>query len=249
MNPVERRDSILNALKVDGKVDINKLSESLDVSPMTIRRDLLQLEKEGLLIRIHGGAVLPKPLISEIPFSTKEERQIEQKKQIASKTLSLIKEGQIIILDSGTTTLELAKLLKPRKNITIITNDIKIAAELVDSELKVLITGGELQNDIGALHGPATHHFLKNIHVDLFFLGAHALDIDAGVTAPTLEKSLVKQLMIGAAESTWLLADSSKFKQKAFSKVCDLKSLSGFITDNEVPKARREELDEYIQII
>ncbi|RYG72412.1 DeoR/GlpR transcriptional regulator [Lentibacillus lipolyticus] len=249
MHPTNRRDFIMKAVQEEGKVDINDLSDELNVSAMTIRRDLVQLEEDGKLIRTHGGAVLPKPLITETPFSTKQSKQTEQKKLIAKKTLPLIKAGQTIILDSGTTTLELARLLAPRDDITVITNDIKIAAELIDSQLKVLVAGGELQNNVGALYGPQTHQFLKNIHVDTFFLGAHAIDMEAGITSPTFEKSLIKQLMIEAAETTWLVADSSKFEQKAFSKVCDFDQLSGFVTDEDISDDRNEQLSSRIKII
>ncbi|MEN2767160.1 DeoR/GlpR family DNA-binding transcription regulator [Ornithinibacillus xuwenensis] len=249
MQPSERRNWVLEKIQVEGKVEIDQLATELDVSPMTIRRDLDQLEEEGHVIRIHGGAVGAKPLITETPFLTKESRYIEQKRFIANKALSLVQEGQTILLDSGTTTLELAKLLKGKSNLTIITNDIKIAAELVDSKLKVIVTGGELQNDVGALFGPQTHSFLKQIHVDLFFLGAHAIDMEAGITSPAFEKSLVKQLMIRAAESTWLIADSSKINERAFSKVCDLKDLTGFITDDNLSDKARNTLQDIIEIL
>ncbi|SHG26420.1 DeoR/GlpR family DNA-binding transcription regulator [Ornithinibacillus halophilus] len=249
MQPNKRREWILQLLKDNGKVEIDELARELDVSTMTIRRDLDQLEEDGQVIRIHGGAVLPKPLITETPFITKESKRMDQKRAIANKAISYIKDGQTILLDSGTTTLELARLLKQRENLTIITNDIKIAAELLDSQLRVIVTGGELQNDVGALFGPQTHQLLKDIHVDLFFLGAHAIDLKAGVTSPTFEKSLVKQLMIQSAENTWLLADSSKIQQKAFSKVCDLKEINGFITDNEISIDTKKELSEFIEVL
>lgn len=249
MQPAERRALVIQKIQVEGKVEIDQLSAELDVSPMTIRRDLDQLEEEGKVIRVHGGAVGTKPLITETPFLTKESRNTEQKRFIAQKALSFIKEGQTILLDSGTTTLELARLLKAHKNLTIITNDIKIAAELVDSKLKVIVTGGELQNDVGALFGPQTHHFLKNIHVDIFFLGAHAIHHETGITSPTFEKSLVKQLMMGAAERTLLLADSSKIGERAFSKVCDLKDITGFITDDNISNEARERLADSIEIL
>lgn len=160
-----------------------------------------------------------------------------------------MRDGQIILLDSGTTTLEIARLLKVKQDLTVITNDIKIAAELVDSKLKVIVTGGELQNDVGALFGPQTHHFLKNIHADLFFLGAHAIDLQAGIMSPTFEKSLVKQLMMEAAESTWLVADSSKIGERALSKVCDLQSLTGFITNEHISEEVKDQLSEIMPII
>jgi len=248
MHPKERREEILNILQRDGKVEINELSKRMNVSPMTIRRDLALLENEKQVLRVSGGAVLLKPLITETPFSTKEGIRSEQKKLIAEKAISFVHDGQTILLDSGTTTLEIAKLLKQKQNITVITNDIKIAGELMVSDLKVILTGGELQKDVGALFGPQSIALLKEINVDIFFLGAHAIDIKAGVTAPTFEKSKIKQHMVDAAEVTYLVADSSKLHRKAFSKVCDLSSLSGFITDNEITASDKKLLSEKIQI-
>lgn len=249
MNPLERKDTIMQILNETGKVEIDDLSAQLNVSSMTIRRDLAALEKEGRLIRVHGGAVLPKPLVQETSFSQKESIKLEQKKEIANKAASFIKAGQTIILDSGTTTLEIAKLLKQRNNITVITNDINIAAFLLDSELRVIVTGGELQNDVGTLYGPQTHAFLKNVYVDIFFLGAPAVDINAGITSPSLEKSLMKQLMIQAAEATWLVADTTKLDTKAFSKVCNLEDLTGFITDETITSEQNKQYSNYIKII
>lgn len=249
MQPSQRRDVVMEQINRNGKVEIEALSRKLQVSPMTIRRDLAQLEEEGNVIRIHGGAILSKPLINETPFSTKESQKREQKMQIAKKALPFIKDGQTILLDSGTTTLEIARLLKTKENISVITNDIKIAAELVDSKLKVIVTGGELQNDVGALYGPITHRLLQNIHVNTFFLGAHAVDITAGVTSPTFEKSLIKQLMIDVAESTWIVTDSSKMNQKAFSKVCSLSELTGLITEDDISNEIKAAFSDYIEIL
>ena len=248
MHPTKRRDSILQLLHQEGKVEINDLSKKFDVSPMTIRRDLHLLEDEKKLLRVNSGAVLAKPLITETPFSTKESIRTAQKKLIAEKALSFVHEGQAILLDSGTTTLEIAKLLKQKNNLTIITNDIKIAAELMDSNLKVILTGGELQKDVGALFGPQSLALLHEINVDIFFLGAHAIDFEKGITSPTFEKSYMKQRMIEAAETTYLVADSSKLYQKAFSKVCDLSTLTGFITDDEIDVNDKIQLSEVIRI-
>ncbi|MGP4082311.1 DeoR/GlpR family DNA-binding transcription regulator [Pseudalkalibacillus sp. R45] len=236
MSPSQRREKIISHVNETGKVDIEQLSEMFKVSQMTIRRDLVQLEQDGKLIRTHGGAVSPRSLTLETPYLNKETKNVFEKRAISKKAVEFIPNGSSILLDSGTTTLELARQLVNREDLTIITNDIKIASELVDSSLKVIVTGGDLQNNVGALFGAHTQEFLRGIHVDLFFLGAHAIDIQAGVTAPTLEKALVKKLMMEAAEETWLLADSSKINHKAFSKVCSLANLKGFITDNRGKK-------------
>ncbi len=232
MSPSQRREKIISHVNETGKVDIEQLSEMFKVSQMTIRRDLVQLEQDGKLIRTHGGAVSPRSLTLETPYLNKETKNVIEKRNISKKAVEFIPNEASILLDSGTTTLELARQLVNRKDLTIITNDIKIASELVDSSLKVIVTGGDLQNNVGALFGAQTQEFLRGIHVDMFFLGAHAIDIQAGVTAPTLEKALVKKLMMEAAEETWLLADSSKINHKAFSKVSSLADLNGFITDN-----------------
>jgi len=231
MLPLERRNWIEVQIIKYGKVDIEELAKRLDVSTMTIRRDLAELEKLGKVIRTHGGAISPESLIRELPYSFKEGKNLEQKKAIAQRAVSLIPKNSRIILDSGTTTLELAKLLKFRSDLTVVTNDIKIAAELIESDLHVIVTGGELQNNVGALYGGPTIHFLENTHVEIFFLGANAVDLQFGVSTPTLEKSLIKQLMMNAAETTWLLADSSKFGKKAFSSICPISKLEGIITD------------------
>src|SRR5699024_8479968 len=127
-----------------------------------------------------------------------------EKRQIARKAVELIRDDATILLDSGTTTLEIAKMLKNRNDITVITNDIKIAAELMDSEVRVIVAGGELQNNIGALFGPVSEGMLREVHVDVLFLGAHAFHHGVGITAPTHEKASIKKLMIKAAETTWV---------------------------------------------
>ncbi|MCM3717818.1 DeoR/GlpR family DNA-binding transcription regulator [Fictibacillus phosphorivorans] len=247
--PKERRNEILKQLNAKGKIDIEDLVRELNVSAMTVRRDLAYLEENNKIIRTHGGAILNKPLVVESSFASKEGKFNAQKKWIAQKAVELIQEHSTILLDSGTTTLEIAKLLKEKKTITVITNDIKIAAELIDSNVKVIVTGGELQNKVGTLFGPVTEQILKHIHVDLFFLGAHAIDVKAGVTAPTFEKASIKKLMIEASEKTWLVADSSKFDQKSLTKACDLQQISGVITDYSLTHDLKEKLSEYLDVV
>jgi len=247
--PKERRTWILEQLSKDEKIDIDQLAEQLNVSAMTIRRDLSILEEEEKIIRTFGGAILNKPLIHETPFLTKEGKYSRQKREIARKAVTLIQEHSTILLDSGTTTLEIARLLKDKKNLTVVTNDIKIAAELMDSEVKVIVAGGELQNTVGALFGPLTEQILKNIHVDLFFLGAHAVHVEAGITVTTFEKASIKKLMIEAAGTTWMVADSSKFDQKSFTKVCDLSDLDGLITDDGLSSEDLEKIKEHLKVV
>lgn len=237
MLPLERRKWIEVQMLQAGKIDIDEASKTLKVSAMTIRRDLKELEHEGKVIRTHGGAVSPNSLTDEVAYSSKESKNISHKRMIALKAVSFVKENATIIIDSGTTTLEVAKILKARNDLTIVTNDIKIASELIESSNKVIVTGGEMQQEIGALFGATTQQILEVIHADLLFLGAHAVSFDHGVTAPTFEKSLIKQMMIKAADKTWLLADHSKLEKQAFAKVCSFDKLEGIISDTEIDQS------------
>lgn len=249
MQPEERRNYILDRLKENEKVEIEELEKVLNVSSMTIRRDLKHLEAEDKIIRTHGGAILKEPLVMESPFKTKKEKNIKEKQQIAEKAVQLIKNHSTVILDSGTTNLEIAKRIKQKEGLTVFTNDIKIAAELMESDIRVIVTGGELQNNVGALFGPLTENLLKDIHVDIFFLGAHAVHLDVGVMAPTLEKAKLKRLMINASDATWLVTDSSKINQKSLIKVCDIQDIDGVITDSNIPKDIEEEFKQKTQVI
>ncbi|WP_231887827.1 DeoR/GlpR family DNA-binding transcription regulator [Fictibacillus phosphorivorans] len=247
--PKERREHILQQLNTNGKIEIEDLVNELNVSAMTIRRDLAFLEETDQIIRTHGGAILNKPLVVESSFRTKEGKFNDRKRAIAERAVQFIQDHSTILLDSGTTTLEIAKLLKDKTTITVVTNDIKIAAELLDTNVKVIVTGGELQNTIGTLFGPLTEQMLRGIHVDLFFLGAHAIHSQAGITAPTYEKASIKKLMIEASEKTWLVADSSKFDQKSLTKVCDLNQIHGLITDQHILDETEKILNEYLEVV
>lgn len=232
MIPKERQSRILRALQEEGRVEIDSLATNLSVSPMTIRRDLGMLEERGECIRTHGGAVLTKLNITETPYMTKESQHLFEKRMIAEEAVRWVRDVSTILLDSGTTTLEIAKRLPEDHTLTVITNDVRIAAYLVDTHHHVIVTGGELQQKVGALFGPLTEQLLRDIHVELFFMGAHAIHPDAGITAPTIEKAKLKHLMIHAAEQTWVVADSSKFQQKSFAKVCDLNEVNGVLTNS-----------------
>lgn len=249
VSPQERRRRIIELIEEDGKVEIVKLSESLEVTPMTIRRDFDVLERQKKLIRTHGGAVGPQVLVVEQTFQSKSEKAILEKKAIAREAITFIREGMTVLLDSGTTTLEIAKLLKRFNHLTVITNDIKIAVELMDSPFEIIVLGGRLQTDVGALFGSLAEETLKNIHVDLLFLGAPAVHASFGITAPTIEKAALKRAMNKTAAQIILVADSSKFNQKAFSKVCGLEDVTTIITDTYLSEELKEGYGEFVDII
>ncbi|MDQ0217697.1 DeoR/GlpR transcriptional regulator [Peribacillus cavernae] len=248
MLPLERKLQILKQIEKDGKVEIEELVDRLNVSSMTIRRDLNHLEKEGKIVRTHGGALPANVLIAETPYIDKSVTKTEQKRSIARYAATLIPTNSNIILDSGTTTLEIAKEIKMRDDLTIVTNDLKIAAELLDCPSQVICTGGSLQKGVGAMFGPHAQSILKQIRVDILFLGTHAIDLRAGLSAPTMEKALIKQMMIESASKTWVAADSSKFNKCSFSQVCPLQSVEAIITDSELSDTDEKLFNEYVKI-
>lgn len=233
MLPLERRRLILERIHREGKVQIKQLSKALDVSQMTVRRDLDRLESEGKIVRTHGGAITAQPLTSETPYLNKVSRHTPQKRAIAKVAVQMIPEGATILLDSGTTTLEIARSLVWRDDLKIVTNDITIAHELLESKSHVILTGGDMQRGVGALTGPHAQHLLGHIRVDLLFLGVHAIHSKAGITAPNMDKALIKRMMVEAANETWVVADTSKFSQRSFAHVCSLSHIDGIITSGD----------------
>ncbi|GAK00602.1 DeoR/GlpR family DNA-binding transcription regulator [Geomicrobium sp. JCM 19055] len=244
MHANERKNKIISLTNDSQKVEIEELAKNLNVSTMTIRRDLTELENQGHLIRVHGGAVPVKELVAEVPYTNKASINLSEKKQIALLALDYIPENGRILMDSGTTTLEIIRLIKHRRDLTIITNDIKLAMECIDDPIEIILTGGEMQQGIGACTGPVAENFLSTIHADLFFLGAHAIHPKAGITAPTLEKANIKKKMIEASEMTVLVADSTKFNLKSFASVCSLNVITYAITNDNLSD---EQLEEYTQ--
>lgn len=231
MIPIERRQKILFLVNEAGKLEIDEIVGELKVSAMTIRRDLSALEKEGKLIRIHGGAVSLKSLKTETPYISKISHQVREKQLIAQEAIKLIPEGASVFLDSGTTTLEIASLLKQRSDLQIVSNDLNILQVLLHSPSTIVATGGNLQSGLGVFYGPHAEELLRSINIDILFLGAHAIDLDKGISTPTMEKAMFKKMMIKTAKKTWVVSDSSKFNKYSFAHVCDLSEVEGVITD------------------
>lgn len=205
------------------------------VSPMTVRRDLQILEDQGYLIRTHGGAVANDDLlIKEVSYQEKAIANVEIKQRIALAASKLVKPGHTIILDAGTTNMQLAKLLAETQNLKIVTNDILIAAYLYPyKNIQVYCCSGIVQPDTGCLVGSNAIDFFANILADMVFLGASAFDLTYGVTTPTLDKARLKQQMLMSAKKKILMCDSSKYGKESFAKICSLHDLDRIITDKE----------------
>lgn len=233
----ERRQYILALAQKHGRVLVDELSESLGISRITIRKDLDYLESRGLLYRTHGGALLPgSGTLSDPSLKEKEGLHSSEKQRIAAAAVELIQEGCCILLDSGTTTTAIARLLKRFSHLTIITNAVNIAAELNGTNFEVLLTGGSLRKNSFSLVGPLAEETLRDIHADVLFLGVDGFDLEAGLTTPNVMESRVNRAMVKAASMVVVVCDSTKFNRRSLAKIVDVDMIHHVITDSNLPK-------------
>lgn len=244
----ERHNKIVQLIKSGQPVKVLKLSKLFTVSEATIRRDLQELEDLGLLQRTHGGAVSSQ-LSLEPSFHDREVFQLDEKQHIAFTAAQMVKDGETILLDAGTTTREIARYLCG-KRLTVATNSMDVAFVFAEEpDIKVLLLGGEWRKSINSLVGPVTNSMLKLFCFDKVFLAANAVDCTLGATTPTLVEAETKRAMLQAAKTAILVADHSKFEQKSFAKICSLHELSMIITDSGIAKDTLKCLREHTQVL
>lgn len=232
---VERRDSIIKVIQSNGKVRVDSLSEKFDVSTVTIRNDLDFLEKKGILHRTHGGALIRKNVYEDPTLEEKQKLFQSEKQRIGEKGVEMINNGDSILLDSGTTAMEVALRLSGKKNLTIMTNAINIALKLGSFEnLNVMLTGGVLRKESFSLVGPEAEATISNYYFDKLFLGVDGLDIRFGLTTPNPMEAQLNRTMVKRAQQVIAIADSSKFGRHSFSYICDVDVISTIITDKNI---------------
>ncbi|OQO71590.1 DeoR family transcriptional regulator [Enterococcus villorum] len=217
----ERREKILHLLDQQKIVKSQDLVTQLNASESTIRRDLQELENEGLLERIHGGAKKGQLLGFEPNMSEKTLKNVQEKQTIAQLAAMLINEDEVIYLDAGSTTLEMIPFLQDKK-VTIVTNSVKHAAKLVDLQLPTIILGGQVKISTNAVLGSNTIDQLKNFHFNKAFMGMNGADLNHGFTTPDPEEAAIKRLAMANAEESFVLIDHSKFNQLSFTSVAPL---------------------------
>ena len=236
----QRQKIIVDKIRVGTPVNVGEFSRELGVSTMTIRRDLEKLEKGGMLTRTHGGAVPVSQATEaneEPSFAEKMNKFSEEKMMIAKKAAELIKEGDTILLGAGTTITALAKLLKGRQNLTVVTNTVNVAMELAQSEgIELILTGGNIRTKSYALVGPLAERVFREIHVKKVFLGVNSISIEHGLSTPDMTEAYTNAQMIDSADELIVLADHSKFGQGALSRFADISAIDTLITDNRTPQ-------------
>jgi DeoR/GlpR family transcriptional regulator of sugar metabolism len=240
MLPAQRRQAILRAVR-SGTAHVSALADEFGVSEMTVRRDLEALARDGKLERVHGGAVNVE---SERPFSEIAVERLEAKDRIGRAAAALVEDGQTVMLDIGTTTLQVARHLRGR-SLTVITTNLAAYEELLpEPEIELVLPGGVVRRNYRSLVGMFAEDTLHRLRADIAFLGTSGIDADLGVWDTTMVEVPIKRAMIAASQRTVLLADAAKFDMDAMVRVCEASELDAIVTDERVPAKRRKALDQ-----
>lgn len=231
----ERHSFIVDRLANDGHVSVRELAEELNVSTASVRRDLEFLEGQRSLVRTHGGAVA-HGLIYELPLRYRAGRREDEKRRIAAKAASRVPlEGAVVGLTGGTTTTEVARCLVDRNQLTVITNALNIANELVvRPSVKLVVTGGVARPRSYELCGPLAEATLEGINADVVFVGVDGISVTAGCTTHHEVEAHTDRTLLSRASRVIVVADSSKVGRVAFAQLCPLQQVDEFITDREV---------------
>lgn len=238
MLAIERKNEILNKLRLEQRVLVSELAAHYGVTEETIRRDLDKLEKEGYATKTYGGAIWGNSTKTDLSYTIRNKTNVEAKRAIARLVCDRIVDGDHIMLDDSSTALYVAKQLKEKKGLTVITNSVEIVLELSGVEgWNVLSTGGRLKPDTMALIGAQCHRMIENYHVDKAIMSCKGIDPAGGITDSSEDHSTTKQAMMAAASQTFLAVDSSKFDKISFIRIASLDQVQCIFT-NQQPDAR-----------
>jgi len=233
---VDRRMFILKKIEKEEQVNVSELSQRFQVSEVTIRKDLRHLEKKNILIRSRGGAMKQSLINTDLSIYDRRKQNINLKVAIGNAASVLIRDGETILLDTGTTIMELAKHLPKKIDITVITNSVDITFRLAEyPNIRVIMPGGILRRNSLALVGEQAAESLRNYYCDKYFLSADGIDIQSGIMTMNIEEASLAKLNIKNSKKVIVLIDSSKFQQKGIMTIAQLSDIDILITDSGVP--------------
>ncbi|MCJ8319983.1 MAG: transcriptional repressor AgaR [Colwellia sp.] len=238
ISSIERHNEILHLANKDGKVSVDTLASIYGVSTVTIRNDLNNLDRRGLLVRSRGGAIYPTELAKELSIGQKHSRNQKIKKKIALATVMLINNGDAVILDSGTTTEEIALELRNHKQLKVLTNGLNVATKLAQiDDIEIMVTGGTLrQKSLSFFDGNAENSF-RHCHFDMVILGVDGFDLNAGITTHFSQEASLNRLMCEKSSQIIAVTDSSKFGKRGCYIVQPLNNIDIVITDKGIPSS------------
>jgi len=234
----QRRRKILDLLEQKGQITVRDLVERFDVSAVTARADLDALASNGSAVRSHGGAVRQMEASQDYPLRFKETLHRGEKIKIGRAAAELVRPNEVIILDSGTTTAEVARHLKVRKiqPVTIITNALNIASDLLDAQgLSVIMIGGLMRPISCSFVGPQAENMLKEFHADRLFLAVDGFDLEIGASTPDVFEAQLNGVMMRMAKEVNVVADSSKLGRRSVSRIGPLEKVHRLVTDSRAP--------------
>ena len=232
MLAIERRKEILEKLQIDKRVVVSELSQHYQVSEETIRRDLEKLDNEGLVTKSYGGAVLNESANIDLPFNVRKKTNVVGKQKIAMLIKEMVCDEERLILDASTTAVFIAKELKERQRLSIITNSIEVLMELFDVEdWRVISTGGLAKAGSFALVGPQTDKMLQSYHVDKAIISCKGLDLVEGLSDSDDLHAHSKKVMLDVAVEKILAVDSTQFGERAFAQIGQLSDVTQIVTD------------------
>lgn len=232
----EREKSILELLVKKKQVTVKELSKALYISEPSVRRDLADLEKQHLIKRIHGGAVLEETAVSEnkIPFLIREYEQSGAKTVIAKKAADCVKDNDVIFLDASTSAFRLIPFLISKANITVVTNGVKALSSLADFNINTVSTGGKLVNSCLALVGEEAYRTIGSINADIAFFSCRGISDDGYLTDISAEENYVRQRMIQNADRAYALCAADKRGKKYYHNLCHQDDIDGIISETDV---------------
>lgn len=245
MNTIERHQKIINKVKEEGQIKVIDLCNELNVTSVTIRKDLKLLEDKGLLYRIHGGATLNNPYTTDRPVNEKEKINLKEKVRIGMAGAKLIKANDSILIGSGTTVVALAKNIQPKEDLTVITSALNVALELTNhAEIEVIQLGGVLRKSSSSVTGHYAESILSDFSCSKFFLGVDGIDMNFGLTTANVMEAHLNRQMIKASQKTIVLADSSKFGKRGFGRIGGFEDIDEIITDKRIADYTIKALEE-----
>lgn len=249
----KRREKIFSLLKEQGAVQVSDLSDTFQVSTVTIRNDLAFMEKMGLITRAYGGAVLfDAPVITpEKSIQNKELENITVKKRIAEAAVSFIKQGTAVILDSGSTTYEIAHAMSKMTDITVMTNGLNVAQALSEAPgIELLMTGGSLRRSSLSFYGAQAEDSLRYYRFDTIFLGVDGLSLTSGITTHHEPEARLNRIMCEVSQQKIAVTDSSKFQKSGLHRIVDASAIDILITDDLIPeKTHKSLIDIGVEVI
>lgn len=244
INIAERHQYILNKIQTDGTIDVQSLCRELNVSSVTIRKDLKLLEDKNLLYRTHGGATLNNPYTVDKPVNEKEHIQSAEKMRIGAVGAELIEDNDSIIIASGTTVLALARCIKSKGSLTVITSALNVALELVHhANIEVIQLGGLLRKTSSSVTGPYSDNVLGNVFCSKLYLGVDGIDLEFGLTTTNAFEAHLNRQMIEASQKIIVLADSTKFGKRGFGRICGIEEVDHIITDSGISDQTKKGLE------